>query len=623
MTAHPMTSASQTVANVDGLSIDLVTESGLSRAVEALSLTIKAGETFALVGESGCGKSMTAMAMLRLLPDNALIRSGSMQLNGVDLFEFRERDMQTVRGGRISIIFQEPATCLNPVMTIGDQLVETIQHHLGLKKKDALLRASEWLKRVGLSEPDRRMSSYPFEMSGGQLQRVMIAIALAAEPDLLIADEPTTALDVTIQAQILSLLKRLQSERGMALMLITHDLAVVKGMAKSIALMYAGQIVEVAQTSDFFNDPQHPYARLLLGAIPDFSKRGTSLKAIDGSVPALTTVFRGCRFYPRCPWTEKGCKTDEIALLTHPSGNRSVRCVPALRGISDSDRINFNIDNTTLKSEPALQHGNQDEVLVSVKNLKVTYTSNRGLFQEKKEFEAVRGVDLQLVAGQTLALVGESGCGKTTIGKALLKILGAQVKLSGTITIGGRSLMKASVPELMEIRREIQIIFQNPFASLSPRQRIRDILQEGMITLRPKWTAEERRNTLVDLMDKVGLRQDSLDRYPHEFSGGQRQRIAIARALAVRPKIIVCDEPTSALDVSVQAQILNLLKNLQRELSVSYLLISHNLGVVSYLGDKIAVMRGGEFVEQGEVSQILSQPAHPYTRELLAAVPSL
>lgn len=605
---------------VRDLSIDLVTEAGVSRAVQALSLSIDRGETFALVGESGCGKSMTAMALLRLLPENALIRSGEMRLGDDDIFALREQDMQTVRGRRMSVIFQEPATSLNPVMTIGDQITEAIRHHLGLDQKDAWTRAVKWLERVGLPEPERRMKGYPFELSGGQLQRVMIAIALSAEPDLLIADEPTTALDVTIQAQILALLQELQRERGMALMLITHDLAVVKGMAQRVALMYAGQIVEVADAPEFFGRPLHPYARLLLDAMPDATKRGTSLAAIEGTVPPLTERFTGCRFAARCPWVQPVCREGSIELTPDASGRRSIRCVPVSAGAALAPQV---VRSMATVEEAAAAPNESSVPLLSVTDLKVTYTMGGGFLKAQKTFEAVKGVSFAIPAGRTLALVGESGCGKTTTGKALLSILGPRARVSGSVSLEGQSVLGAGRAEITRMRKDLQIIFQNPFASLSPRQRVRDILEEGMLSLHPEWPADTREKILMELMDQVGLRADALSRYPHEFSGGQRQRIAIARALAVRPKLIVCDEPTSALDVSVQAQILNLLKTLQRELGVSYLLITHNIGVVAYLGDEVAVMQRGEIVEQGDARQVLNHPSHAYTQTLLAAVPTL
>jgi len=601
--------------NVQNLVVDLQTEAGMARAVDALNMTLNKGQTFALVGESGCGKSMTALSLLRLLPDNAIIRSGKVQLSDTDVFKLSESQMRTIRGRRISIIFQEPSTSLNPVMTVGDQILEVIFQHTSLKGQAARARAIDWLAKVGLPEPERRMGSYPFEMSGGQLQRVMIAIALAAEPDLLIADEPTTALDVTIQAQILDLLKSLQQERGMAMLLITHDLAVVSGMADQVALMYAGQIVEVASAADFFMRPSHPYAKLLLQALPGEDLRGRQLAAIHGTVPPLTQAFKGCRFAPRCPYQSEVCLDKNVAMIPLTEGHHA-RCA----------RLN-DASLQSLSLPPLLDRSHalstDHSALLSVQNLSVTYAMGGGFLGAKKTFQAVKKVSFDIQKGQTLALVGESGCGKTTIGKALLQLLTPQTEIGGQAFLNGQDLFTLKGQALQESRRQLQIIFQNPFASLNPRMRVQEILEEGMKSLHPEWSADQRHADLKLLMDQVGLRPDALDRYPHEFSGGQRQRIAIARALAVKPSLIVCDEPTSALDVSVQAQILNLLRELQDHLGVSYLFVTHNIGVVAYLADKVAVMQAGEIVEMGEASQVLNQPQAVYTKTLLSSVPKL
>jgi peptide/nickel transport system ATP-binding protein len=604
-----------TQLNVKNLVVDLKTEVGMARAVDALNVTLNKGQTFALVGESGCGKSMTALSLLRLLPDNAVIQSGQVQLSDVDVFQLSENKMRTIRGRRISIIFQEPSSSLNPVMTVGDQILEVIFQHTPLRGSQARARAIEWFTKVGLPEPERRMGSYPFEMSGGQMQRVMIAIALAAEPDLLIADEPTTALDVTIQAQILDLLKSLQKDRGMAMLLITHDLAVVSGMADQVALMYAGQIVEVASAADFFVRPSHPYAKLLLQALPGEDLRGRQLAAIQGTVPPLTQAFKGCRFAPRCPYETEACSEKNVVMSPLTDAHH-VRCV----------RLH-DIGLQSLSLPPLLERSQEfahvHSALLSVKNLNVTYSLGGGVFGGKKTFQAVNKVSFDIQKGQTLALVGESGCGKTTIGKALLQLLTPETQIDGQAFLNGKDLFTLKGQELQESRRQLQIIFQNPYGSLNPRMRVLEILEEGMKSLHPEWSADQRRDDLKTLIDQVGLRADALDRYPHEFSGGQRQRIAIARALAVKPSLIVCDEPTSALDVSVQAQILNLLRELQNSLGVSYLFVTHNMGVVAYLADKVAVMHAGKIVEMGDTSQILNNPQDPYTKTLLSAVPKL
>ena len=607
---------------IKNLKVELDAESGLVRAIDSMRLTLQRGETFALVGESGCGKSMTALALMRLLPENGRIASGDILIDGQDVLALPESQMRSVRGGRIGMIFQEPSTSLNPVMRVGDQLVEAIETHTALRGAAAREKAIDWLRKVGIPEPERRIDDYPFRMSGGQKQRVMIAMTLAAEPDYIVADEPTTALDVTIQAQVLDLLRTLQQEHGLGLLLITHDLAVVSGMAHRVALMYAGQIIEVAPAAEFFSAPKHPYAQALLRALPDASRRGTQLSAIPGTVPPLTQTFTGCRFAPRCELAMPECSHTQPELWEQ-GGTRSVRCLLHAPGRS------------TVMVPPAAQAPRATATtpetgatagapLLEVRGLRVRFPIRKGVLQRVHGwFDAVDGVSYQVRAGQTLALVGESGCGKTTSGKAIVQLMRGLATIEGEALLNGRNLFDLTGDALRAARRDIQIIFQDPFASLDPRMRVFDILEEGLVSLQPDMDAAARRARLEQLADQVGLRKDALERYPHEFSGGQRQRIAIARALAVRPKLIVCDEPTSALDVSVQAQILNLLKELQREMGIAYLFITHNIGVVEYIADHVAVMRSGKIVEQGACAQVLEHPQDPYTKRLIDAVPRL
>jgi peptide/nickel transport system ATP-binding protein len=603
---------------VQNLCVQLHTEVGVAQAVDHLAFSIDRGQTFALVGESGCGKSMTAMALLRLLPENADIREGRVALHDLDVMQLSERDMQSVRGRRISIIFQEPSTSLNPVMTIGRQLLEVIDRHTQFKGPQAQAKVIEWMTRVGLPEPERRFHAYPFELSGGQLQRVMIAMALAAEPDLLIADEPTTALDVTIQAQILNLLKDLQRERGMAMLLITHDLAVVQDMADHVALMYAGQIVEMASRDAFFGKPSHPYAQLLLRALPGQGARGQTLAAIDGTVPPLTDKFTGCRFAPRCPARQAACEAADVPVHS-ASDSHTVRCLRP--GFVVLQRAVSALPVSTVENT-VTDNVNGSDVLC-IDKLSVSYPMGGQFWGRRSHFDAVKDVSFHIGRGETLALVGESGCGKTTIGKALLRLLDGRAHVTGQALLNGVDLLSQGRAALHQARRDIQIVFQNPFASLNPRMRVRETLEEGMVSLRPEWSAQVRDEKLRALTARVGLRADVLGRYPHEFSGGQRQRIAIARALAVEPSLIVCDEPTSALDVSVQAQILNLLKELQTTLGVSYLFVTHNIGVVEYLADRVAVMHAGQIVEMGLATEVLNHPQQRYTRSLLDSVPRL
>jgi peptide/nickel transport system ATP-binding protein len=551
--------------DVHGLDVDIAGESGMTHAVKRLQLAISQRQTFALVGESGCGKSMTALALLRLLPDAGRIVGGQIALDGEDLNRLPESAMRGVRGGRIGIIFQEPSTSLNPVMRVGDQIIETLTAHTPLRGAAARARAVDWLRRVGIPEPERRVDDYPFQFSGGQKQRVMIAIALAAEPLLLIADEPTTALDVTVQAQVLDLLADIQREMGMAVLLITHDLAVVKNVAHHVALMRGGEIVESASADAFFHAPKHPYARQLFEAIPTFEKRGIPLTAQRRQAIAREAGVR--------------------------AGPRAAR-----------------------------QAG---EVVLDVQDLKVHYPVRKGPLRRIVSWvKAVDGVTFSLRAGETLALLGESGCGKTTTGKALLRLIEG-ARISGRAMLQGKDALSADRRTLRNLRQDIQIVFQDPYASLDPRMRVGDILDEGLASLRRGMGKEARAAHAAQLIERVGLPVDTLTRYPHEFSGGQRQRIAIARALAVEPKVLICDEPTSALDVSVQAQILDLLRELQDELGIAYLFITHNFGVVEYLADRIAVMDGGRIIELGQADAVLHAPRQELTRRLLAAVPRL
>ena len=613
---------------IEDLRVELDAEAGVVRAIDGMRLTIERGETFALVGESGCGKSMTALSLMRLLPEAGYIAAGDIHIgqgkDSVDILALPESQMRAVRGGRVAMIFQEPSTSLNPVMKVGRQIVEAIEAHTPLRGEAARAKAMEWLQRVGISEPERRIDEYPFRMSGGQKQRVMIAVALAAEPDYLVADEPTTALDVTIQAQILELLKDLQRERRMGMLLITHDLAVVSGMAHRVALMYAGQIIEVAPADEFFSDPKHPYAKALLRALPGSERRAGPLEAIPGTVPPLTLRFGGCRFAPRCSEEMTHCASTVPELL-QVEARHQVRCLlyasarqPKVKSaalpVQPIGAIEPVIDSATEMGQP----------LLDVRGLRVRFPIRKGILQRVHgHFDAVDDVSFQIGAGETLALVGESGCGKTTTGKAIVQLMRRLAVTEGSAKLQGKDLFTLQGDALKAARRDVQIIFQDPFSSLDPRMRVAEILDEGLAALQPDMHLAARREHVSLLCEQVGLRRDALIRYPHEFSGGQRQRIAIARALAVRPKLIICDEPTSALDVSVQAQILNLLRDLQRDLSVSFLFITHNIGVVEYVADRVAVMRAGRIEEQGACDEVLTRPQRHYTRSLLAAVPRL
>ncbi|MDO8347628.1 MAG: ABC transporter ATP-binding protein [Rugosibacter sp.] len=612
---------------------------GAARPVDGISFDIAAGECFSLLGESGCGKSMTALGLLRLLPEAARVAGGEVLFEGRDLLRLTEGEMRSVRGGGIGMIFQEPATSLNPVLRIGQQIGEALALHEGLSGTAARARVVELLTQVGIPDPARRLDEFPFQMSGGMKQRVMIAMALAGRPRLLIADEPTTALDVTIQAQVLEVLDELRRRHGMALLLISHDLGVVAKMADRVGVMYAGQLVETAPRAEFFTAPAHPYSQRLFAALPDPTRRGGRLATIPGSVPAAHVRHVGCRFAERCDEVIPACRAQPPAWHEVTAGH-AVRCIlgqaaavqkvgagatatseaasPDFQSrLTGASRLSVSSD-----TRPELKVGAGDTAaaapVLRVSDLRVHFPIRRGILQRTVGLvRAVDGVSLQLQPGRTLALVGESGCGKTTVGKAILQLI---APTAGHVELAGTELTTLSPVQLRPLRAKMQMVFQDPYASLNPRLTTGEIISEGIQALRPGEAGAAR---LGELLEQVGLRAEMAGRYPHEFSGGQRQRIAIARALAVQPELLVCDEPTSALDVSVQAQILNLLADLQRELGLAYLFITHNLGVVDYLAHEVAVMYLGRIVERGSTDEVLRAPRHPYTQALLAAVPTL
>ncbi len=592
------------------------------RAVDGVSFSIKKGETFALLGESGCGKSMTALSVMRLVPQPAgRVVSGSIKLNGTELLSTPETSMRKIRGGRIAMIFQEPMTSLNPVLTVGEQIHESVMLHKGLKGSVAKTRVLELLDAVGIPDPGRRYNEYPHQLSGGMKQRIMIAIALAGDPELLIADEPTTALDVTIQAQVLTLLEDIQKKTGMAILLITHDLGIVSEMVDRVAVMYAGQIVEVAPRKAFFAKPKHPYTKKLFESLPTMGKRDQPLAVIRGSVPVLSQEFQGCRFEPRCEFVIDVCK--EFVPDWIEFDDRRVRCHLEDKKYAEKKAITEELINTDDHKQTPKKIANEtiQANLLTARELTVHFAVQSGFLKKRVGWvKAVDGVSLDLKTGQTIALVGESGCGKTTVAKGILQL---QKLTSGSVTFNNQDVSTLSSVALKNYRGDVQIIFQDPFSSMNPRMKVRDIISEGMIAQKIKTGVKEREECIDELLNQVGLPVEVKNRYPHEFSGGQRQRICVARALAVDPKLIVCDEPTSALDVSVQAQILNLLKKLQNEMGLAYLFITHNISVVEYLADEVAVMYLGRIVEQGSVDEILKTPKHPYTQALLSAVPKI
>ncbi|MEO1889174.1 MAG: ABC transporter ATP-binding protein [Cycloclasticus sp.] len=602
---------SQPLLSIEGLKTQFNQQSDTIKAVDGISFEIAEGETFALVGESGCGKSVSALSALRLLPNNAQITAGKVLYRGKDLLRMAEKDMRNIRGVRISMIFQDPMTSLNPVMSIGEQIAETVLLHKQQPASAVKSKVISLIKQVGMPDAEERYAAFPHQLSGGMRQRVMIAMALANEPDLLIADEPTTALDVTIQAQILQLLKDLQRQTGMSLWIITHDLGIVADIADKVAVMYAGQLVEVATRDDFFRRPAHPYSQRLFDSLPKMDKRDEALVTLSGSVPKLSAEFSGCRFAERCDYKEAVCVEGTEIKWQSISQVHQVRCVK-----------HAELVQTVPTSFVPISSSKQvfGKSSLTVKNLKIHFPIKKGLLKRTVgQVKAVDGVSFELKPGTTTALVGESGCGKTTLGKGLLRLLPLTL---GQINYNGCDLAALGDQEFNRYREQLQIIFQDPFSSMNPRMLVGDILEEGLKALRPNLSDMDVQQQCDDLLLKVGLTTDVRQRYPHEFSGGQRQRLCIARVLAVKPSVIVCDEPTSALDVSVQAQVLNLLKSLQKEQGLSYLFITHDLSVVSYLSDTVAVMYLGRIVEEGTVEEVLNSPAHPYTKALIDAVPS-
>ena len=599
--------------------------SAVVRAVDGVSFDIARGETFALVGESGCGKSLTALSIMRLLPDAGQIVGGKIELDGVDLLALPETRMRDVRGARVAMIFQEPMLSLNPVMTVGAQIAETLERHTDLEGASLERRVLELLEAVGIPDAARRRHEYAFQLSGGMKQRAMIAMALACDPELLIADEPTTALDATIQAQVLELLRELQARRNMSKLLITHDLAVVAQMAQRVAVMYAGEIVETADRASFFAQPKHPYSQKLFDSLPRRDKRGRALAVIRGTVPPLTRQFTDCRFAERCDRAWDLCRSVTPAWHEVPGGG-GVRCHLYADGVAKEAAESARPD--TLRGETDSQQVDAaaepvaaSRPLLEVRDLKVHFPIHKGVFRRVAgHVKAVDGVSLAIERGRTLGLVGESGCGKTTVGKGILRLV---EPTHGEVFYEGVDLLRLPRQALRARRRHVQIVFQDPYSSLNPRMRIMETIEEGMAALGVGEDRAERQARIDRLLAEVGLARDVKYRYPHEFSGGQRQRIAIARALAVEPQLIVCDEPTSALDVSVQAQILNLLKELQARKGLAYLFITHNISVIEFIAHEVAVMYLGRIVERGTVDEVLQNPRHPYTRVLLSAVPVL
>ncbi len=605
---------------VENLKTYFRTKAGPARAVDGVSFEIAAGETLALVGESGSGKSVTALSLLQLIPEAIGYHAGgSIVYQGQDITQLSAVEKRKLRGNQIAMIFQEPMTALNPVLTVGFQLMEPLRYHQHSSSDEAYQRAIDLLAQVHIPAPEQRFHEYPHQLSGGMKQRVMIAIAMACTPRLLIADEPTTALDVTIQAQILDLMKSLQQSHGTAILLITHDLGVVAETADRVAIMYAGRIVEQAPRERLLHNPAHPYTIRLLQSLPSGQQRNHLLQTIEGRVPAATDFPPGCRFADRCHLVQDVCRQIDPVLL--PIEDEHTAACLLYDPHHQARPITPAALHTSVQARSRTQPQPSGQPLIQLSGLQVHFPIRRGLLKRTVgHVKAVDGVDLEIRQGQTLALVGESGCGKTTLGKALLQLIRPT---AGHVRVEGHDLTGLSRRELHSYRRRLQIVFQDPYASLNQRIMVGEIVMEGMAAHGIGKNRQEREERVKDILTQVGLDPAMIHRYPHEFSGGQRQRIGIARCLAVEPDFIVCDEATSALDVSVQAQILNLLKALQVKLGLTYLFITHNLGLVEYLADEVAVMYLGRIVEQGKTEQVFQNPRHPYTQVLLAAVPKL
>ena len=598
-----------TLLTVNNLKVQFLSRDKFATAVDDFSLSIDPGECVGLVGESGCGKTTSGLAIMRLLPGNGKIASGNVLLNGVDLASLSEKEMQSQRGRTIALIPQDPMSSLNPTTKIGRQIGEGLRIHTGASEADARKRALEVLEMVEMPRPAERLNQYPFELSGGLRQRVIIAMGLVCSPKLLIADEPTTALDVTIQAQILDILDNLRRELDMAVLLITHDMGVIAGRTDRVIVMYGGKKAEEAATPELFRSMRHPYTQALLASMPNMENTTKhELSSIAGMPPNLSKVIVACRFAPRCSFATDQCRIEEPQLAVE--GNHAYACFHPTSGPKPLV--------VRSREEVAAALGEPANELMRVEGLVKEYPIRSGLIRHKTgAIQAVSSVSFTLNQGETLGLVGESGCGKTTIGRMLV---GLEPVTAGTVHFDGKLVSAKGHKPSRADRRDRQMMFQDPYSSLDPRMKVAQILGEPLL-IQGAGTKAQQKERVSELLLSVGLDRMAADRYPHEFSGGQRQRIGFARALALNPRLIVADEPVSALDVSIQAQILNLMKELQREHNLTYVMVSHDLAVVYYMANTIAVMYLGKIVELGDAESVFRSPAHPYTQGLLDAVP--
>ncbi|WP_404435295.1 ABC transporter ATP-binding protein [Microbacterium aerolatum] len=612
------------IISVRDLKVSFASEAGRVDAVRGVSFDLEEGKTLGIVGESGSGKSVTSLAIMGLLDENAKV-TGSIVYDGQELLGKTDKQMSVIRGNGLAMIFQDPLTSLTPVFTIGDQLIEALTVHRGLTKKEAWDRAIELLRLVGIPQPEKRMKGFPHEFSGGMRQRVVIAIAMASNPKLIIADEPTTALDVTIQAQILDLIEKAQQETGAATIMITHDMGVVARMADDVMVMYAGKPIEHAPVGELFHHTRMPYSIGLLGAIPRVDKAEKEpLVPIKGNPPLLINLPDACPFADRCPIAVAACRAGEPALLPVQTGTGAPHDVACIRAheIEDGGLLGglpvYPVPEAP-ESELTLTPREQRPVTLDVRNMNKSFPLMKGAFLKRKvgEVHAVKNVTFDVREGETMAIVGESGSGKTT---TLLQIMDLVKQHDGDIIINGTSVNDITSRKIeRQVRRDIQIVFQDPMGALDPRLTVADVIAEPLRAIgTPK---DEVHRRVQELMDLVGLNPAHIDRFPGAFSGGQRQRIGIARALSTNPKIIVLDEPVSALDVSIQAGVINLLDELKVKLGLSYLFVAHDLSVIRHIADRVAVMYLGDFVEHGDVEEIFENPKHPYTKALLSAIP--
>lgn len=613
--------ANSPLLDIRDLHTDIEIRSGVVHALSGVDLHVNPGETLGIVGESGSGKTMTALSLMGLLPQGGSVSSGQIILDGQDLTKLALKEKRKLRGTKVGMIFQDPLTSLNPTMKIGLQVCEPLRVHEKLSKKEALERAVEILKRVGMPRPEVVINNYPHQLSGGMRQRVMIAMALVCKPRILIADEPTTALDVTTQMQILDLIDELRDEYQMGVILITHDLGVVAGHTDRVAVMYAGRIVETAPTKTLFTEPKHRYTSSLMAALPERAlAAGTKLFSIPGAPPSLTNLPVGCRFAARCLWATNECRAGYPDLSGDDTHTFS--CFhPVQEGDESPAALQAKLDTQKNGDEAGAQQAPlvSSKVLLDVKEASREYESaGSGFFKrDKGVVSAVDRVSITVKKGETYGLVGESGCGKSTMGRL---IAGLERPSGGAIELDGRDLATLKGRDAVTIHRDVQMMFQDSYAAMDPRMRIDQILAEPM-SIQKTGNARQIAERIMEIIEQVGLTEEILDRYPHEFSGGQLQRIGFARSLTLAPDLIVADEPVSALDVSVQAQVLNLMKDLQAEMGLSYLFISHDLAVVQYMADRIGVMYLGRIVEEGPAKEVVENPKHPYTKALIDSIP--